>query len=95
MLSFSQTIIQTVGHEINRMHNLFMQRNPDYTGGVSLGGHSLGSLILFDLLCHQKPQQNMPEPDVMFGGEEVELDEQGKVMPPVSHSNFIDSSTKI
>jgi hypothetical protein len=61
-----------------------MQRNPDFNGGVSLGGHSLGSLILFDLLCHQKPQHNMPEPDVMFGGEEVDEDEQGKVMPPVS-----------
>lgn len=61
-----------------------MQRNPNYNGGVSLGGHSLGSLILFDLLCHQKPQQNIPEPEV--AGEEIELDEQGKVMPPVSHS---------
>jgi hypothetical protein len=61
-----------------------MQRNPDFNGGVSLGGHSLGSLILFDLLCHQKPQHNMPEPDVMFGGEEVDEDEQGKAMPPVS-----------
>jgi hypothetical protein len=26
----------------------------------------------------------MPEPDVMFGGEEVDEDEQGKAMPPVS-----------
>ena len=30
-----------------------MQRNLSYDGSVSLGGHSLGSLILFDLLSHQ------------------------------------------
>lgn len=33
---------------------MFRKRNPNFNGGVSLGGHSLGSLILFDLLWHQK-----------------------------------------
>lgn len=49
-----QTIIDTVGKELNRLYELFLKRNPNFTGGVSLGGHSLGSLILFDLLWHQK-----------------------------------------
>lgn len=32
-----------------------MERNKDFTGRVSLAGHSLGSVILFDLLSHQIP----------------------------------------
>lgn len=52
---YCQTIMQTVGNEMNRLHTLFKERNPDFNGGIYLGGHSLGSLILFDLLCHQKP----------------------------------------
>ncbi|XP_078047652.1 uncharacterized protein LOC144475532 isoform X2 [Augochlora pura] len=52
---YCQTIMHTVGNEINRLYTLFKDRNPDFDGGVYLGGHSLGSLILFDLLCHQKP----------------------------------------
>lgn len=52
---YCQTIITTVGNELNRLYALFKKRNPDFDGGIYLGGHSLGSLILFDLLCHQKP----------------------------------------
>uniref|UniRef100_A0A0A9WAY4 SEC23-interacting protein n=1 Tax=Lygus hesperus TaxID=30085 RepID=A0A0A9WAY4_LYGHE len=51
---FSEKIVQAVGAEVNRTYDLFMQRNPGFKGGVSLGGHSLGSLILFDVLSHQK-----------------------------------------
>lgn len=54
---YSQTIISTVGTELNRIHELFKQRNPGFKGSVSLGGHSLGSLILFDILCHQHPAE--------------------------------------
>ncbi|XP_072401770.1 triacylglycerol hydrolase DDHD2 isoform X2 [Diabrotica undecimpunctata] len=57
---YCQKITTTVGTELNRIYDLFKQRNPDFKGGVSLGGHSLGSLILFDLLCHQ---QSKPESD--------------------------------
>ncbi|CAD1469250.1 unnamed protein product, partial [Heterotrigona itama] len=52
---YCQTIMETVGNELNRLYALFKKRNPDFNGGIYLGGHSLGSLILFDLLCHQKP----------------------------------------
>ena len=34
---------------------MFLKRNKNFQGKVSLAGHSLGSLILFDLLCNQKP----------------------------------------
>lgn len=52
--TYCQTIMDTVAQEINRLHALFMKRNPDYRGGISVAGHSLGSLILFDLLSNQK-----------------------------------------
>ncbi|XP_045541317.1 uncharacterized protein LOC106710674 [Papilio machaon] len=56
---YCQTIIDTVCKELNRIYSLFKSRNPTFTGGVSLGGHSLGSVILYDLLCHQKPLDEM------------------------------------
>ncbi|XP_046649715.1 SEC23-interacting protein-like [Daphnia pulicaria] len=58
---YCETIISTVAHELNRLYKIFLQRNPTFQGQVSLGGHSLGSLILFDLLAHQPLIPN-PEP---------------------------------
>ncbi|KAM6342047.1 triacylglycerol hydrolase DDHD2 [Podargus strigoides] len=52
--TYCQTIVDTVASEMNRLHQLFLQRNPLFSGGVSIAGHSLGSLILFDLLTNQK-----------------------------------------
>nr|KAF6458710.1 SEC23 interacting protein [Rousettus aegyptiacus] len=52
--TYCQTIVEKVGMEINRLHALFMSRNPDFRGGVSVAGHSLGSLILFDILSNQQ-----------------------------------------
>ncbi|XP_056615973.1 SEC23-interacting protein [Triplophysa dalaica] len=60
--TYCQTIMDTVAFEINRLHALFMQRNPDFKGKVSLGGHSLGSLILFDLLSNQKIGSSLSGP---------------------------------
>lgn len=42
-----------VQKECNRIYKLFKQRNPSFKGSVSLCGHSLGSAVLFDILCHQ------------------------------------------
>ena len=43
-----------VQRECNRVYKLFKQRNPTFAGRVSLCGHSLGSAIMFDILCRQK-----------------------------------------
>uniref|UniRef100_A0A4W4GH03 DDHD domain-containing protein n=1 Tax=Electrophorus electricus TaxID=8005 RepID=A0A4W4GH03_ELEEL len=59
--TYCQTIMDTVAFEINRLYALFMQRNPDFRGGVSVAGHSLGSLILFDLLSNQKSSSSSSE----------------------------------
>lgn len=61
---FCQKIISTVGDELNRLYSLFKQRNPTFSGAVSLSGHSLGSLILFDLLSHQHPQEQTSHSDL-------------------------------
>lgn len=58
--TYCQTIMDTVAQEINRLYALFMKRNPDYRGGISVAGHSLGSLILFDLLSNQKNDSAAP-----------------------------------
>ncbi len=50
---YCQSILDTVVSEINRLYLLFCGRNEDFKGKVSIMGHSLGSLIAFDLLSHQ------------------------------------------
>lgn len=52
--TYCQTIVDTVASEINRLHALFKHRHPDFKGAVSVVGHSLGSLILFDMLTNQR-----------------------------------------
>ncbi|XP_059193773.1 phospholipase DDHD2 isoform X2 [Centropristis striata] len=52
--TYCQTIVDTVASEINRLHTLFKQRHSEFNGTISVVGHSLGSLILFDLLTNQK-----------------------------------------
>ena len=43
----------TVVSEINRIYTLFCTRNEEFNGKISIIGHSLGSLITFDLLSNQ------------------------------------------
>lgn len=50
---YCETILIRVVQELNRVSALFHQRNPKFDGDISLAGHSLGSLIVFDLLSHQ------------------------------------------
>ena len=52
--AYREHIASIVQQECNRVYDLFMQRNPTFSGKVSLIGHSLGSAILFDILCYQK-----------------------------------------
>lgn len=44
--TYCQTIMDAVAREMNRLYALFMKRNPDYRGGVSVCGHSLGESAL-------------------------------------------------
>ncbi|XP_014485037.1 PREDICTED: uncharacterized protein LOC106749771 isoform X2 [Dinoponera quadriceps] len=79
---YCQTIMHTVGGEMNRLHALFKERNPTFDGGVYIGGHSLGSLILFDLLCHQKPiVEKTEEESDDDGSDKADNDCIGSVKP--------------
>lgn len=52
--AYREHITSIVLRECNRIYKLFVERNPYFDGRVSLIGHSLGSAILFDILCRQK-----------------------------------------
>ena len=51
--AYCEHISRIVQRECNRIYRLFVARNPGFKGHVSLVGHSLGSAILFDVLCRQ------------------------------------------
>lgn len=53
-------ISRIVVKELNRIYRLFKERNPSFTGKISLVGHSLGSAIMFDILCQQKDPRSRP-----------------------------------
>ncbi|XP_043218862.1 phospholipase DDHD2-like isoform X3 [Amphibalanus amphitrite] len=59
---FCQVILKTVGDDINSIYGKFCERNPEFRGSVSVAGHSLGSLILFDLLSNQTGEAPDAEP---------------------------------
>ncbi|OIV93581.1 hypothetical protein TanjilG_04813 [Lupinus angustifolius] len=50
---YCQDIIDSVTNQLNRLYLKFLKRNPGYDGKVSLYGHSLGSVLSYDILCHQ------------------------------------------
>ncbi|KAL8840906.1 MAG: hypothetical protein Q9170_001099 [Blastenia crenularia] len=52
--AYREHIAGIVQRECNRIYELFLQRNPSFEGKISFIGHSLGSAILFDILCRQK-----------------------------------------
>uniref|UniRef100_A0A8C8C827 SEC23 interacting protein n=1 Tax=Oncorhynchus tshawytscha TaxID=74940 RepID=A0A8C8C827_ONCTS len=54
--TYCQTIMDTVSLEINRIYALFLQRNPDFKGGISVSGHSLGTNT-------QTSRDTFPDPD--------------------------------
>lgn len=54
--AYKEHISRIVLEECNRIYRLFKERNPSFNGKVSLVGHSLGSAIMFDILCRQEDE---------------------------------------
>ncbi|KAI0538192.1 DDHD domain-containing protein [Xylaria digitata] len=52
--AYREQITEIVLKESNRIYKLFLERNPEFEGKVHIIGHSLGSAIMFDILCRQK-----------------------------------------
>ncbi|KAJ3538750.1 hypothetical protein NM208_g5770 [Fusarium decemcellulare] len=63
--SYRDQIARIVLNECNRIFKLFKERNPDFKGKIHLMGHSLGSAILFDLLCQQKQDQQTEQKSLL------------------------------
>lgn len=61
--AYKDHISRIVLEECNRIYHLFMDRNPTFSGKVSMIGHSLGSAIMFDLLCKQGRKDIHPRKD--------------------------------
>lgn len=61
--AYKDHISRIVLEECNRIYHLFMERNPTFNGKVSMIGHSLGSAIMFDLLCRQGRKPTRPRKD--------------------------------
>ncbi|KAF2661760.1 DDHD domain-containing protein [Lophiostoma macrostomum CBS 122681] len=61
--AYKSFITRIVLQECNRIYRLFKERNPSFQGKVSLVGHSLGSAIMFDILCQQKQDNAKPRSD--------------------------------
>jgi hypothetical protein len=58
--AYREHIAGIVTRECNRIYKLFKERNPSFSGRVSLVGHSLGSAVLFDILCRQREAEQGP-----------------------------------
>lgn len=84
---YCQTIISAVGNSLNTLYELFKKRNPNFKGNISVAGHSLGSLILFDLLSHQnepvesKEQVKIPNRRISSMMREVVVGQEGIIYP--------------
>ncbi|KAI0881795.1 DDHD domain-containing protein [Annulohypoxylon maeteangense] len=59
--AYREQIAEIVSKESNRIYKLFMERNPEFKGKVHIIAHSLGSAIMFDILCRQKERPKPTE----------------------------------
>ena len=60
--AFRQRILSFVCHKINKIYHQFCENNPSFVesgGKCSFIGHSLGTVILFDLLAMQKTDMSV------------------------------------
>ncbi|KAB8232358.1 DDHD domain-containing protein [Aspergillus alliaceus] len=73
--AYCERISTIVKQECNRILKTFKKRNPSFKGSVSLCGHSLGSAILFDILCRESSTTDLQRPSDSMGQRE---------MPPTS-----------
>ncbi|KAF7508373.1 hypothetical protein GJ744_009364 [Endocarpon pusillum] len=85
--AYREHIAGIVQRECNRVYNLFKERNPDFSGRVSLCGHSLGSAIVFDILCRQRDAANVRSHNLTKTSTDIER-EKGNLQLDFSCENF-------
>jgi hypothetical protein len=70
---FRQEMITHVSTEMNRIYRVFMKKNPDFTGQVSIYGHSLGSVICYDIASLQN-SKSFTKQHTIHKSSSVEID---------------------
>ncbi|KAJ3191223.1 hypothetical protein HK101_007971 [Irineochytrium annulatum] len=58
MRSISLPILAIVARLLNEQYDVFLTQHPNFRGNVALVGHSLGGIILYDLLANQTSAQS-------------------------------------
>jgi len=66
-----QAIVDMVVQSINNAYQEFKESHPDWDGSASLLGHSLGGIIAYDILSHQR-----------FGGIPATIPEKSSIVYP-------------
>ena len=92
---YRQELITYVTNELNRLYAIYKSRNPSFNGKVSIVGHSLGSLIAFDILAHQKQKIIPPVKTLKKQSTEVDLTELNKPSLDTLQLNGIIESSPI
>ncbi|XP_063932194.1 SEC23-interacting protein-like isoform X2 [Zophobas morio] len=60
--SHFQSVKEAIAAELNRVHLLFSTRHPNFKGEVSVIGHGIGAIALFEILLTQQLPALSPEP---------------------------------
>lgn len=60
---YGQSIIDSVAWQLNEKYKSFKETHPGFTGPVSIFAHSLGSVIIFDLLSRCRTDIRTPKLD--------------------------------
>ncbi|KAL8142744.1 hypothetical protein V2J09_015776 [Rumex salicifolius] len=82
-----QDIIDSVSNQLNMLYLKFLKRNPGYDGKVSIYGHSLGSVLSYDILCHQE-NLSVPFPmDCMYREQAGDNESSGESSKPSAETN--------
>jgi hypothetical protein len=72
---YRQEMLQHITSELNRIYALYKERNPKFNGKVSIYGHSLGSVLAYDILTLQKTQEQPLTKTMKTSKTEVDLSE--------------------
>ncbi|KAG9129035.1 hypothetical protein Leryth_016859 [Lithospermum erythrorhizon] len=86
---YCQTIIDSVSNQLNRLYLKFLKRNPGYDGKVSIWGHSLGSVLSYDILCHQETLSSPFPMEWMFKEHDRNEHSASSMNNQTSEMNFI------
>ncbi|KAH7663805.1 alpha/beta-Hydrolases protein [Dioscorea alata] len=94
---YCQAIVDSVSNQLNRLYIKFIKRNPGYNGKVSIYGHSLGSVLSYDILCHQHNLYSFPMESVYMGDAEGSSlqDESNKLALTTNVETSQNSNNKI